>query len=223
MPKRSNQSPPQSVATPTNSPIALLRQGIIDGSWDSVCEAFSLLTGENLPAPKKKVSFRVTKSMADDIMKSVKAVVEEHLPYALRGEAKPVPQMPAPAPAPRAQAPRAMAPNRRSLDAGQFRTQNNSPRKKDGDGRTYCRVLPYEPPTANEWNDDQSVAVEDIEIDRKLHARMEAPIPRRDASQPVQVECVKCNEIYLVPPAFAVSDASYVCDSCLRSNRRSRD
>jgi hypothetical protein len=230
------------------SSIELIRSGILGGEWALVCEGYEGMTGQRLEPPAARMSVAV--SVPDSFVADLKRHIDEEVAKLRAGPWPEVaralesrPEYPRPGVDYVAQTSDELAARHRQVAAAagppkaagpvdEFakfhvpmgRTQPAAP----GNGeRSVSTPLPYDPKEfKNEFQDDGRVASGDIELDRKMTAKM-TPTQRRPEAKPVEVVCGKCNRPEKVPPALvppslgsAGDVPTYVCNACARAYRR---
>jgi len=195
------------------SSIELIREGILQGDWQKVCDGFAGISGIRLEPPA------VTIIVGDDLVESIKATVEKTVrEYIAR---KPIPEGVECAREVHEEKPPSTA--HRETDYDKFKVQHG--RQQNSKGRKSCRVMPFEPGMTNSWEDDGTIAADAI-LDSKRLSEKKKPEPRRPPVKMVAVTCCKCGKSEEVNPLFAPKSldrgdqSSYVCNDCIKRSRR---
>ena len=230
------------------TPLALIKAGIEKGSWEDVRNGYHALTGETLPLPESEIKAAPSPTL-ESIMQDIQSLAGV-VPKAKPKNKKVAPAKPpeidyegmleemtvkhesesdgvgtTPEPDPETTRARQLAEARgRKINLDQFKVQNGVPKRDDGKKFSEGRPIG---PFKNNFIDDGSVAVEDIEIDRLMTAGLE-PAGRRPPPIKTKIICSKCNTTCEVDPVFAPKKLaaddqnSFVCDSCLKGKSRGR-
>lgn len=223
------------------TPIDSLREGILGGDWQKVCDGFAGMTGQRLAPPPAAGSISIV--IPDGFVVNLKRHIDE-LAARYTGEAvqavesavtgpAPDPHEQEVAPRPQAEDPdsvraRELRDRRSGLlptadDLAQFRVQHGEP-QGESDGRRAARALPMPgQPMKNTFVDDGTLAANEIVHSQAMLAKMKPHEARPDPGT-VQVDCTKCGKTYRVSPAYAPvklgdETSSYVCNGCTRGRQ----
>lgn len=99
--------------------------------------------------------------------------------------------------------------------------------EEENNERMKCRRVPFDTSKKkNSWKDNRTMAVADIDIDKKLHANQEGKtIEKRPKAKKVKVNCDGCHKDYILPRHLAPvklgesGRCRYVCDRCITRKR----
>jgi hypothetical protein len=193
--------------------IEKLREAIISQRWDIVTEVFQEFGGK-LEEVKKKT--KVKKKAIEEVEKDVISNERDNfLTHGLISEKNIEKVLNEP------------VIKRRSNDDFLAPIKNQNNRERDNStGRTddngneiriaYSEPLDTSKSKINLWEDDLSVAIQDIEFNKKVTVK--APVnrqPRKDAIE-IEASCKSCGRINKVLPMFA---QHYRCDRCMVASR----
>jgi hypothetical protein len=215
-----------------SSPIDLFRQGILAGDWVPVCDAFKMMTGQEIAVPSG------LDPKTRKVLEDVHAFLGGYL-FGVEGRVLPKAEFARP-PAPvSAAAPVPASPEEDVLreeptvrrPRSDAFTEQFRRRPTEGSGQQ-AQARPWTPPVPGQSRDRELMATL-FQREREESIRMSqttSPQPRRPPAERVAVVCCKCNKRYEVEPIFVPRSydredgpASYVCDSCIARNRRGAD
>ncbi len=205
-----------------NSPIELLKHGIINGNWNSIVEAHTLLTGETLDIPTNKEQYAINKCI------TILHEISNHWVKATdaddTSDKPPTPVKP----------PKRNKPIKHSKKQQRKKKIIDDGRSADEDGFIGGDLISVPGEEIKVSNRIAPGGVRKInfvtmpshkktqELDEKLYQHV--PVPRSTRPDPfVDVVCVQCNKEEKVHSMHLGATHEYICDKCrLGRSKRAR-